>query len=114
MHIKNVPGRKTDVNDAQWIADLVAHGLIRSSFVPPAAIQDLRALTRTRKQLVRERAGHVQRVDKVLQDANLKLGSVLSDIMGESGRAILAAILEGENDPEKLALLVSRVSRHFC
>jgi len=108
MHIKNVPGRKTDVNDAMWIADLLAHGLIRGSFVPPAPIQELRALTRTRKQLVRERASHVQRVDKVLQDANIKLGSVLTDIMGQSGRAILAAIIEGEDDPEDLAGFVNK------
>jgi transposase len=101
-HIKNVPGRKTDVNDATWIADLLAYGLIRASFVPPTPVQDLRALTRTRKQLVRERASHVQRVDKILQDANLKLGSVLTDIMGQSGRAILNAIAGGETDPEKL------------
>jgi transposase len=108
MHIKNVPGRKTDVNDATWIADLLAHGLIRGSFVPPAPVQDLRALTRTRKQLVRERASHVQRVDKILQDANLKLGSVLTDIMGQSGRAILDAIVGGETDPAKLVLLVDK------
>ena len=108
MHIKNVPGRKTDVNDATWIADLLAHGLIRGSFVPPAPVQDLRALTRTRKQLVRERASHVQRVDKILQDANLKLGSVITDIMGQSGRAILEAIVAGETDPAKLVLLVDR------
>jgi transposase len=106
-HVKNVPGRKTDVNDATWIADLLAHGLIRSSFVPPSPIQELRMLTRTRKQLVRERTSHVQRIDKVLQDANLKLGSVLSDIMGQSGRAILDAIVGGETDPGKLASLVS-------
>jgi transposase len=108
MHIKNVPGRKTDVSDARWIADLVAHGLIRASFVPPTPVQELRALTRTRKQLVRERSSHVQRVDKVLQDANLKLGSVLTDIMGQSGRAILAAIVQGETDPEKLLEHVSK------
>jgi transposase len=108
MHIKNVPGRKTDVNDATWIADLLAHGLIRGSFVPPAPVQDLRALTRTRKQLVRERASHVQRIDKILQDANLKLGSVITDIMGESGRAILDAIVAGQTDPAKLALLVNK------
>lgn len=108
MHIKNVPGRKTDVNDARWISDLVAHGLIRASFVPPTPVQDLRALTRTRKQLVRERASHVQRVDKILQDANLKLGSVLADIMGQSGRAIIDAIVAGETDPEKLVEHVSR------
>ncbi len=107
MHIKNVPGRKTDVNDAMWIADLLAHGLIRSSFVPPTSVQELRTLTRTRKQLVRERASHVQRIDKVLQDANLKLGSVLSDIMGQSGRAILTALVAGETDPERLVTLVS-------
>jgi len=102
-HIKAVPGRKTDVNDATWIAELLAHGLIRGSFVPPTPVQELRMLTRTRKQLVRERASHVQRVDKILQDANIKLGSVLSDIMGQSGRAILAAIIEGETDPRRLA-----------
>jgi transposase len=101
-HIRNVPGRKTDVNDATWIADLLAHGLIRASFVPPTAVQELRALTRTRKQLVRERASHVNRIEKVLQDANLKIGSVLSDIVGQSGRRMLAAILDGESDPERL------------
>jgi transposase len=105
-HLKAVPGRKTDVNDATWIAELLAHGLIRSSFVPPTPVQELRMLTRTRKQLVRERASHAQRVDKILQDANIKLGSVLSDIMGRSGRAILAAIIEGETDPARLAGLV--------
>jgi transposase len=108
MHIKNVPGRKTDVNDATWISDLLAHGLIRGSFVPPAPVQDLRQLTRTRKQLVRERASHVQRVDKILQNANLKLGSVLTDIMGQSGRAILNAIVQGETDPAKLVLHVHK------
>jgi transposase len=85
-HVKNVPGRKTDVADATWLADLLAHGLIRASFVPARA---LRTLTRTRKQLVREKTQHVQRIEKTLQDANLKLSSVLSDIMGESRRALL-------------------------
>jgi len=103
QHIKNVPGRKTDVNDAAWIADLLAHGLIRSSFVPPAPIQELRDLTRTRKQLVREIAQHSLRIQKTLEDANLKLGSVLSDVLGKSGRAILAALVKGETDPERLA-----------
>ena len=98
-HVKAVPGRKTDVNDAMWLADLLAHGLIRPSFVPPADVQALRDLTRTRKQLIRERSGHVQRIDKVLQGANLKLGSVLSDIMGQSGRAMLDALASGESDP---------------
>src|SRR5512145_2169863 len=78
QHIRNVPGRKTDVNDATWIADLLAHGLIRSSFVPPAAIQELRDLTRTRKQLVREVAQHTQRIQKVLEDANIKLTEILT------------------------------------
>src|SRR5690606_23698962 len=79
-HVKNVPGRKTDVNDAMWLADLLAHGLIRPSFVPPAPVQELRTLTRTRKQFVRERAAQVQRLDKILEDANLKLSSVVSDL----------------------------------
>jgi len=103
QHIRNVPGRKTDVNDATWIADLLAHGLIRASFVPPAPIQELRDLTRTRKQLVREISQHSLRIQKTLEDANLKLGSVLSNVLGSSGRAILHAILAGETDPEKLA-----------
>jgi transposase len=103
QHIRNVPGRKTDVSDAAWIADLLAHGLIRSSFVPPAPIQELRDLTRTRKQLVREISQHSARIQKVLEDANLKLSSVLSDVLGKSGRAILQALVEGESDPERLA-----------
>ena len=102
MHIKNVPGRKTDVNDATWIADLLAHGLIRSSFVPPAPIQELRTLMRTRKQLVRERGQHVLRIQKTLEDTNLKIASVVSDIIGVSGHAILRALIAGETDPEKL------------
>jgi len=84
-HIKNVPGRKSDVNDATWIADLLAHGLIRASFVPPGPIQELRDLTRTRKQLVREVVRHKQRIQQVLEDANVKLGSVVSATC--SGRA---------------------------
>jgi transposase len=103
QHIRNVPGRKTDVSDAAWIADLLAHGLIRSSFVPPAPIQELRDLTRTRKQLVREISQHSSRIQKTLEDANLKLGSVLSNVSGKSGRAILQALIAGESDPEKLA-----------
>jgi transposase len=111
QHIRNVPGRKTDVADATWIADLLAHGLIRSSFVPPAAIQELRDLTRTRKQLVREISQHSLRIQKVLEDANLKLGSVLSDVLGRSGRAMLAAIIAGEEDPERLAALALGTAR---
>ena len=99
MHIKNVPGRKTDVNDATWIADLLAHGLIRASFVPPTEIQDMRSLMRTRKQLVRERAQHVQ---KTLEDANVKIASVVSDVTGKSGRAILRALIDGETAPDAL------------
>ena len=101
-HIKNVPGRKTDVNDAMWISDLLAHGLIRGSFVPEASIQELRALTRTRKQLVREKAQHMQRIQKTLEDANIKLASVITDILGMTGRGILEALIRGETDPEKL------------
>lgn len=103
--MRNVPGRKTDQSDASWIADLLAHGLIRRSFVPAEPIQELRDLTRTRKQLVRERAQHVQRVQKVLEDANVKLASVLTDIQGQSGRAILEGILAGIEDPKELAEL---------
>lgn len=101
--VKNVPGRKTDINDATWLADLFAHGLIRGSFVPPEPIQELRWLMRTRKQFVRERAQHVQRLQKTLEDANIKLASVASDITGVSGRAVLEALARGEKDPQKLA-----------
>jgi transposase len=107
MHIRNVPGGKSDVNDATWIADVLAHGLIRSSFVPPAPIQELRDLTRTRKQLVGEIARHTLRMQKALEDANLKLTRVVSDILGTSGRAILRALIAGETDPERLADLTT-------
>jgi transposase len=106
-HVKNVPGRKTDVNDAMWLADLLAHGLIRASFVPPVAVQELRTLTRTRKQFVRERSAHVQRIEKVLEDANLKLSVVISDTLGKSGRAVLQAIIDGQTDPERLVSCVT-------
>jgi transposase len=105
-HVRNVPGRKTDVGDAAWLAELLAHGLIRPSFVPGAPTQALRALLRTRKQLVREQAGHVQRLQKTLEDANLKLASVLTDTMGSSGRAVLDALVAGERDPDRLLALV--------
>src|SRR5260221_9683073 len=111
QHIRNVPGRKTDVNDATWIADLLAHGLIRSSFVPPAPIQELRDLTRTRKQLVREISQHSSRIQKILEDANLKLGSVLSSVVGKSGRAMLKALIDGESNPERLADLAQGHAR---
>jgi transposase len=107
-HVKNVPGRKTDVNDATWLAELLAHGLIRSSFVPPREVSELRTLLRTRKQLVREHASHVQRVQKTLEDANIKIASALSDIMGKSGRAMIEAMIAGETDPHKLAGLADR------
>lgn len=107
MHIRNIPGRKSDKNDATWIADLLALGLIRSSFVPPAPVQELRDLTRTRKQLVRERARHMQRIQKTLEDANVKLTEVITDILGVSGRAILRALIAGETNPERLADLTS-------
>lgn len=94
QHIRNVLGRKTDVNDAAWIADLLAHGLIRSSFVPPPPIQELHDLTRTRKQLMREIVQHSSRIQKVLEDVNLKWSSVLSDVLGKSGRAILKALID--------------------
>ena len=111
QHIKNVPGRKTDVNDATWIADLLAHGLIRGSFVPPARIQELRDITRTRKQLVREVSQHTLRIQKTLEDANIKVGSVLSSVIGTSGRAMLAAIIAGQDDPEVLADLAVGTAR---
>ncbi len=104
-HIKNVPGRKSDVNDATWIADLLAQGLIRASFVPPGPIQELRDLTRTRKQLVRDMVQHKQRIQKVLEDANVKLDSVVSDLLGASGRRILRAMTAGEQTPDNLAAL---------
>jgi transposase len=106
--VRNLPGRKTDMNDATWLADLLAHGLVRSSFVPPTPIQELRDLTRTRKQLTREIVQHTQRIQKVLEDANVKLSSVLSDTIGYSGRRILESIIAGESDPEKLASLADK------
>jgi len=107
-HVKNVPGRKTDVNDATWLADLLAHGLIRGSFVPDAQTQELRALLRTRKQFARERSSHVQRLQKTLEDANIKLDGVISDIIGLSGRRMIEALIAGESDPEALAALAHR------
>ncbi len=106
-HIKNVPGRKTDMNDAMWIADLLACGLIQASFVPEEDLQELRSLMRTRKQLGREQTRHVQRIQKTLTEANIQLDSVLSDIMGASGRRIIEAVISGVRDPRKLAALAS-------
>ena len=102
-HVKNVPGRKTDVSDATWLADLHAHGLVRASFVPPQPVEELRQLTRTRKQLVREVSQHTNRIQKVLEDTNIKVGDVVSDILGTTGRAILRKLIAGVTDPESLA-----------
>src|ERR1700758_4863685 len=107
-HIKQVPGRKTDMNDAMWIADLLACGLLKASFVPPEEIHELRSLMRTRKQLVREQTRHVQRIEKTLEEANIKLGAVLSDLMGASGRRMIEAMIAGERDPHRLAVCAER------
>jgi transposase len=107
-HIKNVPGRKTDMNDAMWLADLLAFGLIKASFVPTEPMHELRSLTRTRKQLVREQTRHVQRIQKTLAEANIKLDSVISDIMGASGRRIIEAMIAGVRQPHKLADLAGK------
>src|SRR3954452_7249739 len=102
-HIKAVPGRKTDVKDCEWIADLLQHGLLRASFIPDRAQHELRDLTRTRTTLIDERSAAVCRLHKVLEDANLKLAGVATDIMGVSGRAILQALVDGRTDPATLA-----------
>lgn len=104
-HIKGVPGRKTDVRDCEWIAQLLECGLLRGSFIPPQQIRDLRDLTRLRKSLVRERAHQVNRIGKTLELANIKLASVATDIMGKTGRAILEALIGGEENPARLAAL---------
>jgi transposase len=102
-HMKAVPGRKTDVKDSEWIADLLRHGLLRASFIPPQPIRELRELTRYRKTLVAQRSAEVNRVQKLLEGANIKLGDVASDVLGVSGRAMLLAISEGSTDAEALA-----------
>lgn len=104
-HIKNVPGRKTDVKDAAWLADLVAHGLVSGSFVPDQTTQEMRDLLRTRKQLVRERTSHTQRIQKTLECANIKLDSVVSNVVGVSGRRMLEALIAGQFDPKELAAM---------
>ncbi len=110
-HLRNVPGRKTDMADAAWIAQLVEHGLVRLSFVPPPAIRELRNLTRYRKAQIEERTRETQRLDKILQDAGIKLSSVASDTLGKSGRAMLAALVAGARDPEALADLAQGLLR---
>jgi transposase len=102
-HIKQVPGRKTDVKDSEWIAQLLQHGLLRPSFIPPRPTRELRDLTRQRTQLIRERTSVINRIQKVLEDANVKLGSVASNTLGVSGRLMIEAIIRGEHDPVKLA-----------
>src|SRR5215216_5919274 len=104
-HLKNVPGRKTDVKDAEWICQLVEHGLVRPSFVPPKEIRELRNLTRYRKAQIEERTREVQRLDKVLQDAGIKLSCVATRVLGPSGRAMLDALISGTTDAEVLAEL---------
>jgi transposase len=115
QHIKAVPGRKTDVRDAEWIADLLQHGLLRGSFIPPATQRELRDLTRYRTTLVAERARTINRLQKALEDTNLKLASVVTNILGKSARAMLDALLAGETDPLVLAHLAQgrlRAKRH--
>ena len=104
-HLKNVPGKKTDVKDAEWICQLVEHGLVRPSFVPPKEIRELRNLTRYRKRQIEERAEEVQRLEKVLQEAGIKLSSVATRVLGASGRAMIEALVSGITDPEVLAEL---------
>ena len=104
-HIKHVPGRKTDQKDSEWIAELLQPGLLRASFVPPVEIRQLRDLTRTRARIRQTLASFANRIQKVLEDANIKLGSVASDVLGVSGRHMLKALMTGERDPQKLANL---------
>lgn len=103
QHIKNVPGRKTDLKDCEWIAQLLQHGLLRASFVPERSLRQLRDLNRYRASLIGERNRVANRIQKVLEDANIKLASVASDVLGQSGRAMLQAMITGETSPEKLA-----------
>lgn len=105
QHVKAVPGRKTDVKDCEWLAQLLEHGLLRGSFVPPQPIRDLRDLTRYRKALIQERSAHINRLAKTLEMANIKLGTVASDILGKSGRSMIEAIIANEADPARLAAL---------
>src|SRR5579871_166482 len=111
QHIKNVPGRKTDVKDAEWVAQLLRHGLLRASFVPPRPQRELRELTRYRATIRADRANEVNRVQKTLEGANIKLASVVSNILGLTGRAILNALVAGETDPDTLANLAQGTIR---
>lgn len=109
--VKAVPGRKTDVRDAEWIAQLLEHGLLRASFIPPQPIRELRELTRYRKRLIQERAREAARLHKVLESANIKLGTVATDILGASGRQMIKALIAGERDAQVLAELAKGVLR---
>jgi len=111
-HMKAVPGRKTDIKDAEWIAELLRHGLLKASFIPSKPTRDLRDLVRYRKTLVQERAQEINRLHKVLETANIKLSSVVSDVLGKSGRRMLAAMIEGVSDAEALADLARGTLRH--
>jgi transposase len=110
-HVKNMPGRKSDVSDATWLAQLGAHGLVRASFVPPAPVRELRDLTRTRTSITRERSREILRLEKLLEDAGIKLSSVASDFTGVSSRAMLQALVDGQRDPTVLADLAHRRMR---
>jgi len=110
-HVKMVPGRKTDMKDCEWLAQLLECGLLRGSFVPPAAVRDLRDLTRLRKTLIRERGHHVNRIEKTLELAQIKVGCVVTDLMGKTGRAILQALIAGIDDPDQLAELAQGLLR---
>ncbi|MDP9443626.1 MAG: transposase, partial [Actinomycetota bacterium] len=105
QHVKILPGRNSDVLDAEWLAELLEHGLLRGSFVPPPAIRELRDLTRYRKRLIQAHTAECQRIQKTLEDAGIKLDSVASDVLGVSGRAMLTALIAGERVPEVLAEL---------
>lgn len=111
-HVKNLPGRKTDVADATWLAQLGAHGLVRASFVPPDPTRQLRDLTRTRSAITRERSREVQRLEKLLEDAGIKLSSVATDIVGVSGRMMIEALIAGERDPSRMADLAQKRLRN--
>ena len=111
QHMKTLPGRKTDVKDAEWIADLLRHGLLRASFIPDRGQRELRELVRYRRRLIEQRADVVRRLQKTLEGANIKLGDVATDVMGVSGRAMLRALAEGQEDPAELASLAKASMR---
>ena len=111
-HVKNLPGRKTDVADATWLAQLGAHGLVRASFVPPEPIRQLRDLTRSRSAITRERSREVQRLEKLLEDAGIKLSSVATDLVGVSGRAMIEALIAGDRDADRMADLAQKRLRN--